>query len=162
MRPPSGSVRRTSRAAREPAGQAKSIWRARRRQTLTIEKSGPAEIQVGKPATFIILVRNTGQAAAQGVEVHDVIPQGTQLVSTAPPAKRGPQGELVWDLGTVQSGVRNEARSAAHADRRRRDRQRGHVTLSRRASVRTTATRPQLALDVAAPPRVMIGSERDS
>ena len=64
--------------------------------SLVIEKTAPAEIQVGKPATFVITVRNTGQVVAQGVEIHDEIPQGTQLVGTKPAASQPAAGQLVW------------------------------------------------------------------
>ena len=67
---------------------------------LTVEKIAPAEVQVGKPAKFKIKVRNSGSVAAQGVEIHDEIPRGTQLVSTNPAATQGPHGELIWSLGT--------------------------------------------------------------
>ena len=77
--------------------------------TLTIEKTAPPEIQIGKPAKFSIKVRNTGTVTAQGVEIHDTIPQGTQLVDTVPPATRGPQGELVWDLGAMRPGDEQKA-----------------------------------------------------
>jgi len=71
---------------------------------LTIEKTCPREVQVGKPATFRITVRNSGRCAAGNVEVRDEIPRGTRLVETAPQATRGPRGELVWTLGTIKPG----------------------------------------------------------
>ncbi len=97
------------RAATAPARGDEGTGRPGERQlegtqapSVTIEKRAPAEIQVGKPAVFTITVRNQGNLTAQGVEVHDVVPQGTKLISTTPPAKRGPQGELIWELGGLK------------------------------------------------------------
>ena len=52
---------------------------------ITIEKISPAEIQVGKPATFELIVRNVGQVPAQNVVVTDHVPAGTQLADAKPP-----------------------------------------------------------------------------
>ena len=72
---------------------------------LTMEKTPPPEIQVGKPARFEIRVRNTGTVAAQGVEIHDEVPKGTQFVSASPPASQGRDGEPGLDArGTVKPG----------------------------------------------------------
>ena len=91
--------------------------------------------------------------------MHDVVPQGTRLISSTPPAKRGPQGELVWDLGSLKPAsettlsvqllplAEGEIGSVAT------------LHFGTHASARTTATRPQLTLDVAAPSRIMIGGD---
>jgi uncharacterized repeat protein (TIGR01451 family) len=127
--------------------------------SLTIEKRAPSEIQVGKAATFTTTVRNQGSVAAQGVEVRDMVPQGTELVGTTPQAEQGPQGELVWQLGTLKPGsettVQMQLMPLAEGEI-------GSVAtlhFEAGASVRTKATRPQVAIDVRAPARVMIGTE---
>ncbi len=124
--------------------------------SVTIRKTAPEEIQVGKPATFVIDVKNNGSVMVEQVEVRDEIPKGTQLLSTTPPAQRTPQGELVWSLGAMEPGadaqlevellplVEGEIGSVAV------------VLLSAAASARTVATRPELVLNVVGPPRVNI------
>ena len=126
---------------------------------MSLEKSGPDEIQVGKPATFSIHVRNTGKVPAQGVEIRDEVPQGTQLVSTHPQASRSKQGHVVWSLGTIKPGdeatvelellplTEGEIGSVAT------------VHFVSEASVRTRCTRPQLALEVQAPREVLLGEK---
>ncbi len=125
--------------------------------TLQLEKVAPQEVQVGRPATFTIHVRNVGSVAAHQVEIHEEIPQGTQLLSATPKASRGPRGELVWQLGTLKAGeeakveaellptVEGELGSVAT------------VRFASEASVRTISTRPELTLDVVAPREVLIG-----
>ena len=126
---------------------------------LTLQKFAPAEIQVGKECTFTIKVRNTGQIAVRGVELHDEIPHGTRLVSTKPPAERGPRGELVWALGTL--GIGEEAT----AELRLMPTAEGEIgsvatlQFEAQASVRTISTRPLLALRLNGPRQVMIGEE---
>lgn len=126
---------------------------------LAIEKTAPAEIQVGKPAVFLIKVRNVGAVVAQGVEVHDDVPQGTQFVSSTPPAAPDAAGRIVWTLGLLKPGdealiqlqllpvAEGEIGSLAT------------VHFRAEASVRTRSTRPALALQVTVPPRVMIGDD---
>ncbi len=126
---------------------------------LTLQKFAPAEIQVGKECTFTIKVRNTGQIAVRGVELHDEIPHGTRLVSTKPPAERGPRGELVWALGTLDIGeeATTELRLMPTAEG-----EIGSVAtlqFEAQASVRTLSTRPELALRLNAPRQVMIGED---
>jgi len=127
--------------------------------SLSLEKSGPDEIQVGKPATFTIHVRNIGKVPAQGVEIRDEVPHGTRLVSTRPQASRAKQGHVVWSLGTIKPGdeakvelellplTEGEIGSVAT------------VHFVGEASVRTRCTRPQLALEVQAPREVLLGEK---
>lgn len=125
--------------------------------TLTIEKRAPAEIQVGKPATFIVKVRNVGRAAANGVQLHDEIPKGTQLVKTKPSASQTPDGKLVWELGTVKPGDEVQAEMELMPTEEGEIGSVAMVTFRAEASVRTVATRPVLSLKTSAPAKVMIG-----
>ncbi len=127
--------------------------------TVTIEKLAPPEIQVGKAAKFQIVVRNTGAVSAEGVEVNDAVPQGTQLVSTTPKASTGPRGEVQWKLGDMKPGdeVRLEMEVMPVAE--------GEIgsvaTVQFRsaASARTIATKPELVLEIESPKEVMIGTD---
>ena len=126
---------------------------------MTIHKSAPREIQVGKPAVFRVTVRNTGLTAAAQVEIRDRVPRGTRLLGTSPQAKRDANGELAWTLGTIRSGeeafvemqvmplTEGEIGSVAT------------VHFGADASVRTVATRPQLAVETSAPGQVLIGEQ---
>ncbi len=127
--------------------------------SLTLEKRAPAEIQVGKECTFEIRIRNTGQVPAHGVTVRDEIPQKTRLVTCQPRATESAGGELRWDLGTLNIGeeatiemhllpvAEGEVGSVAT------------VEFQSRASVRTVVTKPELAVRMAGPDKVMIGDD---
>lgn len=126
---------------------------------VTLQKTAPSEIQVGRPATFQIKLKNTGPIAARNVEIRDVVPKGTRLISTSPQANPGVQGELVWQLGTlkptdevtleIQVMPVDEGEIGSVAT----------VSFSADVSARTIATKPQLVLKTVAPSKVLIGED---
>lgn len=126
---------------------------------LSIEKIAPAEVQVGKPTRFELRVRNSGTAAAQGVEIHDDVPQGTQFISSNPPTTQGPDGQLAWSLGELKPGeqtsVQLELLPVAEGDIRSM----ATVTFRTEVSVHTLATRPRLVVQLTGPKQVLIGDE---
>jgi uncharacterized repeat protein (TIGR01451 family) len=125
---------------------------------LVIEKTAPDEIQIGKTATFTVVVRNEGDVSAQGVQVFDEIPQGTELVATQPKAQES-AGKLRWQLGELKPGaeasvqmqvtplVEGEVGSVAS------------VTFMAGASAKSTVTRPRLELEVTAEQQILIGDQ---
>jgi uncharacterized repeat protein (TIGR01451 family) len=126
---------------------------------LVVEKIAPAEIQVNRPAIFEIHVRNVGTVAASNVEIRDEIPKGTRLQSTKPQAQRGAQGGLVWNLGTLNP---NEDATVEMELMPTDEGEIGSVAtvhFQTDASVRTRATRPQLAIDIEATDKVLKGEE---
>lgn len=127
--------------------------------TLTIEKTAPAEIQIGKAAKFVIKVRNAGAVVAHGVEIHDTIPQGTQLIETTPDATRGAGGALVWDLGTIKPGEEQKVELQLMPTAEGEIGSVATVHFRAEASVRTVATRPMLNIEVVGPAKVMKGQE---
>lgn len=126
---------------------------------LVIQKFAPGEIQVGKPAKFVVQVRNTGNQAAHELVVSDEVPEGTQLVSTSPSAQAN-GNRLVWQIEKLSAGeertfemqlmpmVEGEVGSVAT------------VTYAAQASVKTRCTMPQLAIRMTAPDKVLIGHEQ--
>lgn len=124
---------------------------------LTLEKTAPEEIQVGKEAEFQIKIRNVGSVAAHDVIVLDHVPRGTRFVNATPQSNRAPDGQLMWQLGTLQPGdetvisiqllptTEGELGSVAQ------------VLFGAKASVRTICTKPELTLSHTGPQRVMIG-----
>ena len=124
---------------------------------IAIEKFSPAEIQVGKPAVFEMLVRNTGQVPAQNVVVSDHVPAGTQLVDVKPQPQQGTDGSLVWSLGTMQPGDEIAITLQVMPQTEGEIGSTAHVTFAASATSRSICTRPQLAIEHTAPPKVLIG-----
>ncbi len=127
--------------------------------SLTLQKIAPAEIQVGKQCKFQIMVRNVGQSTAKNVRVQDEIPQGTRLVSTVPNAERAADGRLVWPLGDLEPGRDAKVELVLMPISEGEIGSVATVVFEAQASVRTKATRPELALRVTGPPKVMIGGQ---
>lgn len=124
---------------------------------VTVEKLAPAEIQVGKPATFRIKVRNSGQIPAHGVEIHDEIPKGTRLISTTPQASQGVGGELVWSLGTMQPGEEMTAEVQLMPVEEGEIGSVATVRLHAQASARSISTKPELLVEAEVPSQVLVG-----
>ena len=87
------------------------------------------------------------------------MPQGTQLIDTTPQAKRGPQGELVWDLGSLKPGEEQTAELQLMPMNEGEIGSVATVHFRAEASVRTMATKPMLNLEVFAPSKVMKGDD---
>ena len=126
---------------------------------LTLEKIAPEEIQVGKPATFEIRVRNVGNATARNVEIHDETPQGTRLLSAEPTATQAGPGLVAWSIGALQPG---EEATVSMEVMPLTEGELGSVAtvhFASEASARTICTRPQLNLEVRGPREVLIGED---
>lgn len=126
---------------------------------LTIQKSVPKEIQVGKPAVFRVVVRNIGQVPACEVEIRDQVPRGTRLLNTKPQAKRGTRGELVWTLGTIQPGEESVVEMQLMPTTEGEIGSVATVHFGADATARSIATRPLLAIETAVPSKVLIGDQ---
>ncbi len=126
---------------------------------LMIQKFAPKEIQVGRTASFRVVVRNVGQVPAGEVEVRDMVPRGTRLVGTAPQATRGARGELLWTLGTLRPGEEAKVEMQLMPTAEGEIGSVATVHFGADASARSIATRPQLVIESAAPGKVMIGEQ---
>ncbi|MEO1528692.1 MAG: hypothetical protein AAFX06_24995 [Planctomycetota bacterium] len=125
--------------------------------SVVIHKRAPAEVKVGKQATFVITVKNVGGATAMDVQVRDRIPTGMRLDDASPRPDPKYQPELVWDLGslepqqertiTLQLTPLQEGELGSVA----------RVTFQAAASVRTISTRPELKIVQKANPQALIG-----
>ena len=126
---------------------------------LTVQKTAPDAVQVGKECVFKITVRNDGAVPAHQVRIIDSIPEGTEFVSSTPQASQSGVGQLVWQRDSLEPGEEvsielhlmplseGELGSVAR------------VEFETRASARVVATKPELSLQLTAPKTVMIGSE---
>ena len=129
----------------------------RQAPALVVKKVAPPEIQVGKEASFELHIQNVGQVAAHDLIVLDRVPRGTRFVSAQPSKRLTSEGQLMWQLGTLQPGdettvvlrvlpiAEGEIGSVAQ------------VLFQTHASARTVCTRPVLEVQHKGPERVLIG-----
>jgi uncharacterized repeat protein (TIGR01451 family) len=125
--------------------------------SVTIEKVAPPEIQVGKPAKFEIVVRNTGPVPAENVEVTDIVPQGTTLISTTPNTLIGQRGEILWKVGDMKPGEESKLQVDLMPIAEGEIGSTAAVQFRSAATMRTIATKPQLVLELTSPKQVLIG-----
>jgi uncharacterized repeat protein (TIGR01451 family) len=129
------------------------------RPALEIQKFAPGEIQVGKPAKFVVQVRNVGTQAAEEVTIRDEVPHGTRLVSSQPTAQT--EGNyVVWQLGKLSPGEDRAVEMQLMPTEEGEVGSVATVSYSAQASVKTKCTEPQLAIRMTAPNKVMIGQQQ--
>src|SRR5690606_6881543 len=126
---------------------------------IQIQKLAPAEVQVGKPATFEILVRNVGKVTARNVQVRDAVPKGTQFIGATPPAQVLPEGELLWTLDILRPDDERVVKMELMPTTEGEIGSVATVTFAAEASVRSLATRPELRVEIESPNQVMIGED---
>lgn len=125
--------------------------------SLALQKQAPAEIQVGKPATFLVRVQNVGQVTAEGVTVFDQVPKGTRFLDASPQAELLHDESLIWQLGDMKPGEEKTISVELLPQEEGEIGSVARVSFQSQASVRTVCTRPQLELQLTAPPKVLIG-----
>ena len=139
------------------ANPARLNLRGRKRQRYGGEM-GSAEITVGQPAKFKIVVRNVGPVDAHDVLIRDQVPHGTELINTSPPAGRAADGAILWQMGTIKSGsevtVEMEVTPMVEGDIGSV----ATVSFQAAASARSLSTRPQLTLEHTGPGEVLVGN----
>jgi uncharacterized repeat protein (TIGR01451 family) len=70
---------------------------------LSIQKTGPEKLYVGRPATYEIIVTNVSDVAARETVVEDTIPEGVTSVKATSGAKlMESNSKLVWNLGILE------------------------------------------------------------
>ena len=128
-----------------------------RTPSLVLEKRAPEEIQVGKPAIFEIHIKNSGPVDANNIMVLDHVPRGTRFVDASPPPQQSPDGQLLWQLGTLKPGDEKSISIQLIPTEEGEIGSVARVAFEAEASVKTRCTRPQLAIDVQSAQRVLIG-----
>jgi len=132
---------------------------------LAVEKRGPREIQVGKPARYEVLVRNVGSAIANDVLLRDAIPFGTTLITTTPPASPAnaaggaDPGDLVWSLGQLPPGGQARVVIELMPQTEGEIGSVASVSFRAEASVRSRATKPAVAIACSEPQPTLIGRD---
>ena len=74
-----------------------------KKPVLTITKTGPAKLFVGRDVTYEIVVTNTGDGEARDTVLEDILPAGVRVISSTAGSVAGP-GSLTWKLGTLKPG----------------------------------------------------------
>jgi len=68
---------------------------------LTISKTGPERLYIGRPAAYEITIRNNSDVSAKNTILEDTIPSGVTGVEATAGAKLA-GSKLVWEFGTLE------------------------------------------------------------
>ncbi|MEN1681969.1 MAG: hypothetical protein AAGJ46_20495, partial [Planctomycetota bacterium] len=131
----------------------------RQQPSLAIQKFAPAEVQIGKPARFVVKVRNVGQRPAQGVVVRDQTPAGARLTGTTPQAQVSGD-QIAWQLGELAAGEERTLEMEVTPTEEGDIGSVATVTFSAQATAKSRCTRPQLAVRMTAPSQVQVGRQQ--
>ncbi len=129
----------------------------RQAPALTVEKIAPDEIQVGKEASFQVRIRNVGQVAAHDLIILDRVPRGTRFVNAVPQASEAPDGQLMWQLGSLAPDAESIVTMHVLPIAEGEIGSVAQVLFQTHASVRTICTRPELKVTHSGPQKVLIG-----
>lgn len=134
-------------------------WEGNLTPSLSLEKIAPPEIQIGKKATFELLLQNVGQVEARQVVVRDMVPAGTSLVSTSPEAHAAADGSLVWQIDSLSPGEKKLLKMELMPEKEGDVGSVATVSFATMASVKTTVTRPRLSVQQDSAPKVLVGDQ---
>ncbi|QDV24865.1 DUF11 domain-containing protein [Aureliella helgolandensis] len=124
---------------------------------LQLEKRSPEEIQVGKKASIIYILRNAGNAIAHDITIVDKLPRGTKFVSAEPAITPTAEGVLTWNLGQLAAGGERSIQLDLIPEI---EGELGSVAtfhFAAQASTRMLATKPKLELTLESQAEVLIG-----
>ena len=76
---------------------------------LTISKTGPERLYIGRPAAYEITVTNRSEVSAKNTVMEDTIPNGVTGVKATAGAKLS-GSKLVWELGTLEPNASKNVR----------------------------------------------------
>ena len=156
MVPPNTAMALTPNATTDAPGERR--LEGAQTPSVIIQKRAPAEVKVGKPAAFIINVRNVGSVEALDVEVHDRIPAGMRLAD-ASPAPQIQGNLLMWQIGSMPAGDERTITLQLIPEQEGELGSVARVSFEAAASVRTIATQPMLKIEQQAPKQVLIGQQ---
>ena len=159
--PPQRFVSNRDQPIMDTAGSGRPDDSLEGRQTpsLSIVKTAPAEIQIGKPATFEITVRNVGSVPAHDVVIRDEVPHGTELHATNPTAGRASDGAVVWEMGSVKPDEEVTVLMEVLPTEEGEIGSVATVSFQASASAKSISTRPELEIEHSCPARVLVGEE---
>ena len=125
-------------------------------QQVTLQWVGPAQIKVGQPFVYELVIHNVGVETAKDVVVRDQLPQGMRLISVMPKATEH-EGGFLWQLGDLQTHDERRIRIEMVAEQKGEVACQATVTATTPATARFRVCEPKLAVQQTCPETVMVG-----
>jgi uncharacterized repeat protein (TIGR01451 family) len=125
--------------------------------TIAVEKYAPPEVQVGRPATFEIMVKNVGKVPAYDVTVTDEVPRGCRYRQASPQPTQSQTGGLVWKLGAMKPGEEKIIELQLVPETEGEIGSVAQVSFQAKAGAQSIVTRPKIAITHEAPQQAHAG-----
>jgi uncharacterized repeat protein (TIGR01451 family) len=125
--------------------------------SIAVEKFAPDEVQLGKPCTFEIVVKNVGKVPAYDVTVTDEVPAGCRFRQANPQPQQTKTGGLAWKLGVLKPGEEQTIQLQLVPEMEGEIGSVAQVTFQAQAGVKSIVTQPKLEIRHEAPQQVHAG-----
>ncbi|OGV62861.1 MAG: hypothetical protein A3K19_26135 [Lentisphaerae bacterium RIFOXYB12_FULL_65_16] len=122
---------------------------------LLLTKQAPAEVSVGQPYEYVLIVENLTDCRVDNVVVRDTIPQNVVLDSSAPQARLA-NNVAEWDMGSLEAKESKTIRMKASATATGKYTNCVSATYVHNLCLTVTAIEPKLALTKTMPAEVLI------
>ena len=122
---------------------------------LTVDVQAPPLLNINLPATFKIVVKNTGTADATGVVVRDELPEGVEFLSSQPETRPADR-LLFWKLSTIPAGTQQVITVRVKPTRIGPVEHAATVTMMAASKSRTMVRQPQLKVEVTTSPKQVL------
>ncbi|MEZ6140179.1 MAG: DUF11 domain-containing protein [Zavarzinella sp.] len=143
-------------AGTEPAFATSGNGSSKSDSTISMEWLGPTALKVGQPAEYQLFVRNTCNIPLQKVVVQVRIPEGVKVESTEPKAQ-GPEGVLMWELGTMLAKQDHLLKMKFVAPKRGEITCQSWVTFTGSTAMKVQIREPKLMVKATVPEKALVG-----
>jgi len=127
-------------------------------QSVSVEALCPDTVVYGAECRYELVVRNTGNVAAQNVRLEDEIPAGCKYVGSDPPGEMNGD-KLVWSLGAVDGNTEKRIAVRVRPSEEGELRSRATVTFSSSVDMKARVTRPRIAVTAACQEVCKVGED---
>lgn len=126
---------------------------------LALQKLSPREVQVNLTSEFQLVIKNVGRSKVDDVRIFDQVPAGTTYEGATPQPASDTNGQLRWDLGSMEPGAEKRITLKLKPTRPGEIGSVAQFTFASQSSMRTKVTQPVLEISHSTKPEVLIGDD---
>lgn len=126
---------------------------------LALQKLSPREVQVNQTSEFQLVIKNVGRSKVDDVRIFDQVPAGTTYEGANPQPASDANGQLRWDLGSMEPGAEKRISLKLKPTRPGEIGSVAQFTFASQSSMRTKVTQPVLEISHSTKPKVLIGDD---
>jgi uncharacterized repeat protein (TIGR01451 family) len=128
---------------------------------LTVTTQNPTEVNIGKPATFVFVVKNEGKTSAMGVMIETSIPERAVVTMSDPKALKVDGPMHTFQLGDLAAGESRNVTLVTVPSKVALIELNSTITFATRAGASLVVRQPKLTTTAQIAPKVVIGSKAE-